>query len=42
MGERYLDDEDEYGVLGVVGRGVGTLEDAALVGSSVGHGDRGP
>lgn len=35
----YLDDEDEDGVLGVVGGGVGPLKDAALVGCSDRHGD---
>ena len=40
--DRYLDDEDEYGILGVVGRGIGTLEDASLIGSSDRHSDSGP
>lgn len=37
--ETYLDDEDEDRVLGVVGGGIGTLEDASLTRCSDGHGD---
>ena len=35
----HLDDEDEDGILGVINGGVGSLEDAALIGGSDNHGD---
>ena len=38
-GEAHLDDEDEDGILGVINGGVGSLEDAALIGGSNNHGD---
>ena len=38
-GEGYLDDENEDRVLGVVSRGIGSLEDTSLAGCSDGHGD---
>ena len=39
FGEAYLNDEDENGVLGVVGGGIGALEDTSLTRCSDGHGD---
>ena len=39
LGEAYLDDEDVDRVLGVVGGGVRSLEDASLTRCSDGHGD---
>ena len=39
MEEAYLDNEDVNGVLGVVRGGIGSLEDASLIGSSGRHGD---
>ena len=38
-GEAHLDDEDENGILGVINGGVGSLEDAALIGGSDSHRD---
>lgn len=42
VGEAYLDNEDEDGVLGVVSSGIGSLEDASLAGCSDHHGDSKP
>ena len=39
VGDAYLDDEDEDGVLRIISRGVGTLEDTSLTSRSVHHGD---
>ena len=39
VGDAYLDDEDEDGVLGIISRGIGTLEDTSLTRCSVHHGD---
>lgn len=39
FGDVYLDDEDENGVLGIIGGGIGSLEDASLTRCSDGHGD---
>ena len=39
LGDAYLDNEDEDGVLRIICRGIGTLEDASLAGCSDRHGD---
>ena len=39
VGDAYLDDEDEDGVLRIICRGIGTLEDSSLAGCSDHHGD---
>ena len=39
VGDAYLDNEDEDGVLRIISRGIGTLKDASLTGCSDHHGD---
>ena len=39
VGDAYLNNEDEDGVLRIISRGIGTLEDTSLTGCSDHHGD---